>query len=123
MWRDGVKSAIEQFYTNNTLISHNDEKYSVLACEQLVGVCLILFVKINLLGKIRDLAVGEVKTGMGGATGNKGSVVVRLTINSTSFCFVCSHFAAGQNEVLNRNEDYQVALRKIRFPLVKFLFF
>lgn len=120
VWRDGIKSVIDQFYANNTLIAHNNDKYSVLACEQLVGVCLILFVKINLLSKIRDLAVSEVKTGLGGATGNKGSVVVRFTINSTSLCFVCSHFAAGQNEVFNRNEDFQTTLRKIRFPLVKF---
>lgn len=48
---------------------------------------------------MKDFAVNSVKTGMGGATGNKGSVAFRLVVNSTSICFVCSHFAAGQNEV------------------------
>ncbi|KJH51039.1 endonuclease/exonuclease/phosphatase family protein [Dictyocaulus viviparus] len=53
---------------------------------------------------------------MGGATGNKGSVAFRMVVHSTSFCFVCSHFAAGQNEVRDRNEDFSSALRKIKFP-------
>jgi phosphatidylinositol-bisphosphatase len=52
------------------------------------------------------LAIGEVKTGMGGTTGNKGSIAVRLTFNSTSICFICSHFAAGQNEIMARNNDF-----------------
>lgn len=56
--------------------------------------------------------------GMGGATGNKGSVAMSLTIYSTTFCFVCSHLAAGQNEVRDRNEDYMNALRKIKFSQV-----
>lgn len=62
--------------------------------------------------------------GMGGATGNKGSVAMSLTIYSTTFCFVCSHFAAGQNEVRDRNEDYMNTLKKIKFAqVVNFLFF
>lgn len=87
-----------------------------MACEQLVGVCLILCARIHLLPRIRGLAVSDVKTGMGGATGNKGSVAARLTIDATSICFVCSHFAAGQHEVQNRNDDYATTLRKLKFP-------
>uniref|UniRef100_A0AC34GS00 Phosphoinositide 5-phosphatase n=1 Tax=Panagrolaimus sp. ES5 TaxID=591445 RepID=A0AC34GS00_9BILA len=101
----------------NTLAEITQDKYVVLACEQLVGVCLILCVRLALLSRIRDFAICEVKTGMGGATGNKGSVAARLTIDATSVCFVCSHFAAGQHEISNRNEDYASAMRKIRFPL------
>ena len=46
---------------------------------------------------IRDVAVDLVKTGMGGATGNKGTVAIRFRFHSTSLCFVCSHFAAGNS--------------------------
>uniref|UniRef100_A0AAF5Q4T9 phosphoinositide 5-phosphatase n=2 Tax=Wuchereria bancrofti TaxID=6293 RepID=A0AAF5Q4T9_WUCBA len=90
-------------------------KYILLGCEQLVGVCIFVFIKPSLATAVRDLSVNSVKTGMGGATGNKGSVAMSLTIYSTTFCFVCSHFAAGQNEVRDRNEDYMNTLRKIKF--------
>lgn len=59
---------------------------------------------------------------MGGTTGNKGSIAVRLMIYATSLCFICSHFAAGQNEVRDRNEDYVNTVKKIRFPMVLRLF-
>ncbi|VDK69653.1 unnamed protein product [Onchocerca ochengi] len=90
-------------------------KYILLGCEQLVGVCIFVFIKPSLATSVRDMSVDSVKTGMGGATGNKGSVAMSLTIYSTTFCFVCSHLAAGQNEVRDRNEDYMNALRKIKF--------
>ncbi|KHJ84860.1 hypothetical protein OESDEN_15421, partial [Oesophagostomum dentatum] len=81
-----------------------------------VGVCLFIFARPHLAPFIKDFAVSSVKTGMGGATGNKGSVAFRMVVHSTSFCFVCSHFAAGQNEVKDRNEDFSSALRRIKFP-------
>lgn len=115
LWRDGLKRSVDQF--QQTKFGPNAENFVVLCCEQLVGVCLILFCRASLLASVRDLAIGEVKTGMGGATGNKGSIAVRLTVNSTSLCFVCSHFAAGQNEVPARNSDFHTAFRRIRFPM------
>ena len=63
--------------------------------QQLVGVCLYVFVRPEHAPHIRDVAVDLVKTGMGGATGNKGTVAIRFRFHSTSLCFVCSHFAAG----------------------------
>ncbi|PAV77891.1 hypothetical protein WR25_05921 [Diploscapter pachys] len=90
--------------------------YILLGSEQLVGVCLFLFMRPHLAPFMKDFAVCSVKTGMGGATGNKGSVAFRIVVHSTSICFVCSHFAAGQNEIRDRNDDFQTAVRKIRFP-------
>lgn len=59
-----------------------------------------------------------VKTGMGGATGNKGAVAIRMLFHTTSLCFVCSHFAAGQSQVKERNEDFAEIVRKLSFPMV-----
>ena len=66
----------------------------------------------------RDVAVSSVKTGIGGKAGNKGGVAIRFLLDSTSFCFVCSHFAAHQMKVVERNHDFAEIFRKVQFPLV-----
>ncbi|XP_030058011.1 synaptojanin-1 isoform X1 [Microcaecilia unicolor] len=99
-----------------------DCKYVLLASEQLVGVCLFVFIRPQHAPFIRDVAVDTVKTGMGGATGNKGAVAIRMLIHTTSLCFVCSHFAAGQSQVRERNEDYIEITRKLSFPMGRMLF-
>lgn len=123
-----------------------DHKYVLLASEQLVGVCLFVFIRPQHAPFIRyelytfsldtyliihggtvtdsffafprDVAVDTVKTGMGGATGNKGGVAIRLLFHTTSICFVCSHFAAGQSQVKERNDDYSEITRRLSFPMV-----
>lgn len=50
--------------------------------------------------------------------GNKGAAAIRCVFHSTSFCFVCAHFAAGQSQVNERNADYAEITRKITFPMV-----
>ncbi|KAK5967722.1 Synaptojanin-1 [Trichostrongylus colubriformis] len=105
LWAEGIRRVLQE---------HGS--YILLVVEQLVGVCLFIFVRPQLVPFIKDFAVSSVKTGMGGATGNKGSVAFRMVVHSTSICFVCSHFAAGQNEVRDRNEDYTSAFRRIKFP-------
>uniref|UniRef100_G1QU91 Synaptojanin-1 n=1 Tax=Nomascus leucogenys TaxID=61853 RepID=G1QU91_NOMLE len=99
-----------------------DNKYVLLASEQLVGVCLFVFIRPQHAPFIRDVAVDTVKTGMGGATGNKGAVAIRMLFHTTSLCFVCSHFAAGQSQVKERNEDFVEIARKLSFPMVRCCF-
>uniref|UniRef100_A0A8C0GPS2 Synaptojanin-1 n=1 Tax=Chelonoidis abingdonii TaxID=106734 RepID=A0A8C0GPS2_CHEAB len=99
-----------------------DCKYVLLASEQLVGVCLFVFIRPQHAPFIRDVAVDTVKTGMGGATGNKGAVAIRMLFHTSSLCFVCSHFAAGQSQVKERNEDYIEIARKLSFPMGRLLF-
>ncbi|XP_077596962.1 synaptojanin-1 [Stigmatopora nigra] len=99
-----------------------DHKYVLLASEQLVGVCLFVFIRPQHAPFIRDVAVDTVKTGMGGATGNKGGVAIRLLFHTTSICFVCSHFAAGQSQVKERNDDYNEITRKLTFPMGRLLY-
>ncbi|KAM8742414.1 synaptojanin-1 isoform 7-T8 [Acanthopagrus schlegelii] len=99
-----------------------DHKYVLLASEQLVGVCLFVFIRPQHAPFIRDVAVDTVKTGMGGATGNKGGVAIRLLFHTTSICFVCSHFAAGQSQVKERNDDYSEITRRLTFPMGRLLY-
>ena len=89
--------------------------YSLVTYTQLVGVCLYVFVRSELAPLVRDVMVEQVKTGLGGAAGNKGTVGVSLTFRQSSLCFLCSHFAAGQSQVADRNSDYQEAIKKLSF--------
>lgn len=98
------------------VLSKNTE-YVLVTYQQLVGVCLYLFIRPVHAPYLRDVAVDCVKTGLGGATGNKGAAAIRCVLYSTSFCFVCAHFAAGQSQVNERNADYAEITRKIAFPM------
>ena len=77
-----------------------------------------MHLKVRRLCCNRDVAVDKVKTGLGGATGNKGGVGIRFLVHSTSFCFLCAHLAAGQSQVNDRNEDYNEITRRMAFPMV-----
>ncbi|XP_049868542.1 synaptojanin-1 [Pectinophora gossypiella] len=99
-----------------------DASYTLLSSHQLVGVCLFLFVRKDLIPHIRDVALDSVKTGLGGATGNKGAVAIRMVIYGSSLCFVCAHFAAGQSQVTERNADYAEITRKVAFPMGRSLY-
>lgn len=94
-----------------------EHKYVLLTHIQLVGVVLLIYVRPQLAPFIRDVAVDKVKTGLGGATGNKGGVGIRFLVHSTSFCFVCAHLAAGQSQVRDRNEDYNEITQRMAFPM------
>ncbi|XP_044145242.1 synaptojanin-2-like isoform X2 [Bufo gargarizans] len=111
VWSEQIQKAISR--------SH---RYIMLTSAQLVGVCIFIFVRPYHMPFIRELAVDTVKTGMGGKTGNKGAVAVRFQFYSTSFCFICSHFTAGQAQVKERNEDYKEITQKLSFPLGRHVF-
>ncbi|KAK3880880.1 hypothetical protein Pcinc_014656 [Petrolisthes cinctipes] len=94
-----------------------DEKFVMVTWSQLVGVALFVFVNEKHASYVRNVSVESVKTGMQGATGNKGAVGIRMVVRNSSLAFLCSHFAAGQKEVNDRNNDYDSIARKMIFPL------
>merc|ERR1719312_2029079 len=94
---------------------NRNTKYSPVTYQQLVGVCLYVFIRPELAEDVREVMVEEVKTAMGGTTGNKGAVAISFTYAASSFCFLCSHFSAHQNQVQERNNDYSEAVKRIAF--------
>lgn len=94
-----------------------DQSYILVTYQQLVGVCLYIFIKPCHINFLKDVAADCVKTGLGGAAGNKGAVAIRFVLYATSFCFVCAHFAAGQTQVVERNMDYMDITKRIAFPM------
>ena len=92
---------------NNFLKHHGKYVPLIIDPLQLVGVCLFVFVLQKHVPHIRDVCVSKSKTGLGGNAGNKGGVLIRFTYYNTSMCFVCSHFAAHQKEIKQRNDDFR----------------
>ncbi|XP_042908659.1 synaptojanin-1 [Parasteatoda tepidariorum] len=97
-------------------ISRNN-KYIYITSTQLVGVCLFVFALPKHAPFIRDVCIDAVKTGLGGTTGNKGGVGIRMSVYNTSMCFVCAHLAAGHSQIFERNADYQEISKKLSFPM------
>ena len=111
------------FIKQNALENVVCEMVAILSKPQCVEPCL--WHQKNVKWKFpfwfyqfRDVAVDMVKTGLGGAAGNKGGIAIRFAYHSTSMCFVCAHFAAGQSQVKERNSDYHEISNKIVFPMV-----
>lgn len=97
------------------LQKHGEYVPVIIEPLQLVGVCIFVFVLKKHVNAIRDVCIAKTKTGMGGAAGNKGGVLVRMIFYNTSMCFVCSHFAAHQKEIQQRNEDFKMIYEKSEF--------
>lgn len=87
------------------LVMPPETPFSVLLTENLLGLFTCIFVRSDLLPRIRHAYSYTVKTGLGGHYGNKGAVVTRFVIDDTSLCFLNCHLAAGQRNVRQRNRD------------------
>ncbi|KAF8341266.1 DNase I-like protein [Cantharellus anzutake] len=100
-----------------TLIRRPDKKsdYFILRSAQLVGTALIILVRSDLTGVIRNVDAATRKTGLRGMSGNKGAVAIRLQFHDTSFCFITAHLAAGQANYEERNSDYRTIAHSLHF--------
>ena len=98
VWEDLLLKTI-----NSLSQSH---QYILLKSGQLVGAALCIFVRAEHAANIRNVQGAIKKTGLAGLAGNKGGVGISLEFYDTSVCFVCAHLAAGQSNVVDRNNDY-----------------
>lgn len=55
------------------------------------------------------------RVGMMGVMGNKGAVVVHLSLYDSTLCFVCAHMAAKRANIQGRNSDFWSILAKTGF--------
>jgi inositol polyphosphate 5-phosphatase INPP5B/F len=91
-----------------------DEKYVVLKSKQFGGVYLGVFVRLSLRDSISDIDITAKPVGLGGQLANKGAVVCRFQLDSSSLCFVCAHLAAHQKAIERRNQDYFQILSSVQ---------
>ena len=98
-------------------------EYALVTGEQLVGILLCVYVKLELLGSVRDVGVERVLRGNGGNTGNKGAVIVRMTVEETNLEFCAVHLAAGDGKVSERNADYHSISKRLNVAASDAIFF
>ena len=104
LWENLVANCLKQF-----------DDYVMLRTEQMSSLMVVFFVKKGLAEKVKQVEGSSKKTGFGGITGNKGGVAIRFEYGSTSFAFVNSHLAAGQQQVYERCVDYENIYDNIKF--------
>ncbi|KJE94431.1 synaptojanin-PB [Capsaspora owczarzaki ATCC 30864] len=113
--RTAWEKAIKDTINSSVFPNGQPASYALVVSQQLVGVCLCIFVRSDSISHVRDVVIGKHKTGFGGYAGNKGAVAIRFRMYSTSICFVCAHLAAGQSNVTERNSDYADIMSRMSF--------
>ncbi|KAM0941085.1 putative endonuclease/exonuclease/phosphatase [Dioscorea sansibarensis] len=100
--------------------SVKQQKYSLIASKQMVGIFVTVWLRRELVPYIGHLRISCVGRGIMGYLGNKGCISVSLSLHQTSFCFVCSHLASGEKEgdERRRNSDVIEILKNTQFPRI-----
>ncbi len=93
-----------------------------MKCMDMVGVFFICFIKSSIQDKIKNFDSMVIKTGLMGAMGNKGSLLVRFSYQDTTLAFSCGHMAAGSSNNSSRISELTDILSR-NFPIYKELKF
>ncbi|XP_051130368.1 type I inositol polyphosphate 5-phosphatase 8 isoform X2 [Andrographis paniculata] len=93
------------------------QRYLLAASKQMVGIFLCVWIRDDLYRHITSLKVSCVGRGLMGRLGNKGSISISMTLQGTTFCFVCTHLASGEKGgyATRRNLDVMEILKRTRF--------
>lgn len=110
IWEQAVKATINAYSAEQP-----EDQYVLLRSGQLVGAALMIFVKVSMLSKIKNVEGAIKKTGVSGLAGNKGAVAIRMDVEGSSVCFVTAHLAAGFGNYDERNRDYQTIISGLHF--------
>jgi len=76
-------------------MASNSKKFDFLTGHDLVGIATFVFVNAKLVDRITNIDWFEIKTGFKGSLGNKGVIVLLMTIDSTPITIMNCHLAAG----------------------------
>ncbi|XP_078061753.1 inositol polyphosphate 5-phosphatase K-like [Mustelus asterias] len=89
--------------------------YVKITSIRMQGVLLLIFVKCLHLPYIRDLETNYTRTGLFGYWGNKGGVVVRLSIYGHLICFLNCHLPAHMENKSQRLDSFERILEMQQF--------
>jgi hypothetical protein len=113
-----LKEETEQMWkwehTLHTVFETTQNKYKQICMIQLVGICLVVFVRREHFRGIKGLRHYIMREGFVGL-GNKGSIALRFDLFGSSFCFINMHLAAHTQNLLQRNQSLNSILAKTHF--------
>ena len=92
------------------------DNYFMVSSVSLQATHLVVFAHLKLGPLISSVSTDSVATGLKGSMGNKGSVKVSFKLAETSFTVINSHLHSGQDEVVQRNKDIKLILKKFIEP-------
>ncbi|GAA6027013.1 hypothetical protein JCM8097_006040 [Rhodosporidiobolus ruineniae] len=93
-------------------------EYAFVKDEKLVGLYTAIFARQAVKSQIRDLATHHLRNGFDENYGNKGSIMIRMVLNDSSFCFINSHLTSGKKNPAERERDLMAILDgEGQFPL------
>lgn len=86
-----------------------------IGLRQMSGILVVAFCRTQLSRHVGELASASVACGVLGVGGNKGAAAINFTVYRRRFVFLCSHFAAHQDKVEERNNDYSKIVKNLKF--------
>jgi hypothetical protein len=81
-------------------------EYALIDAHCMGTTHIACFARESLMPYVHDVHAAHVITGLGQRIANKAGVAVCFDVHHTSFLFVNAHFAAHQENVAQRNDDY-----------------
>ncbi|KHN10145.1 hypothetical protein GLYMA_15G223200v4 [Glycine max] len=110
----------DENFTIPVALATSQMKYSLVACKQMVGIFVSVWMRRELVQYVGHLRICCTSRGIMGCLGNKGCISVSMSFYQTSFCFICSHLASGEKEgdELRRNLDVIEILKNTQFPRI-----
>ena len=91
--------------------------YSLILSESLVGIILVVLAKNELTDYMTKIDSQLLRLGLGGYTGNKGAITIRLQLYDSTLCFINAHLAAHSNHTLIRNKQIRKIMNEISFKV------
>lgn len=93
-------------------------KYSILCDVKLLAIKLIIILSTEILDRVKLDFTKTIDTGAEGIYGNKGASVASITVDTTKYMFIASHFAAHQSKVDERNGNYATIMNSLSKQLL-----
>ncbi|KAM9320861.1 inositol polyphosphate 5-phosphatase K isoform 3-T3 [Gastrophryne carolinensis] len=89
--------------------------YVRLSSIRMQGLLLLTFVKLKHIPFVQDIRTNYIRTGLYGYWGNKGGVILRMSVYGHMLCFMNCHLPAHMENTNQRLDDFERMLEAQQF--------